>query len=495
MLSVLSSGTLHLSEELGYARIEANRLRGENAQLHDKISRRRGTLMRHAMSTWQSFAVLQEHLLKRTAFMGLVQSRLNTQTEWRLKPSGGARSQDEVDTAPGSGSGAEESSASGAAPRSLGAGKASRGSTARSLAAGAEIRFLRGRLEEMRRRSQDFEEALRKERATVGELEAEVTSARTQVAELQATLKDSYMQQFEEAQRRKPLTDQIETLERGMEKLKGERERLIEKVARQQEDLAALTECHADSEMRLHEASRELSIAEEVITDITSSKCAGLQRFFEKYNLPSVVLALFRKTVELQGLCRRGGGVAVGTVSTSSIASPCASSPRGSRASVGSCCASTPRGGLHGAQTSYSSSSLLEAEVRQNVSLNGKVSRSELQAYLEGLRLANVTAGMVAQVILVLLDLDPGEGSFDVGRFIYALTSPPSWEQLDCITALWGAIGEPAMWVVQQHRRSRAGLANGAGAAADAMRRNGVRKRGRAQLVPLAGRKARRMAG
>ena len=38
--------------------------------------------------------------------------------------------------------------------------------------------------------------------------------------------------------------------------------------------------------------TKELSLAEEVIEDITTSKLVGLRRFFEHYDLPAVSLSL-----------------------------------------------------------------------------------------------------------------------------------------------------------------------------------------------------------
>jgi len=243
---------------------------------------------------------------------------------------------------------------------------------------------------------------------------------------------------FEEAQKRKLLEDHVSALVRDLHQLKGEREALSLEVSEQREELARSEALHAEREVRLSEASGELSLAEEVIDDITSSKCVGLRRFFERYNLPSVLLALFRKTVEQQSQLRASRS----------------SAHQGSHASLpsgGSASSSRPSLSCSGPTAAF------EAEVRQHMSLHGEgsVSRHGLQVYIEGLRLALVSSVMVTQVVLALLDLNTGESVIDVSRFLGALASPPSWEQLDFGTALWGAVGEPALAVVQKHRRSR----------------------------------------
>merc|ERR1712232_937810 len=108
--------------------------------------------------------------------------------------------------------------------------------------------------------------------------------------------------------------------------------------------------------------------------------------------------------------------------------------------------------------SSVSGAGVLEAEVRQHMSLSGQhVTRQGLQVYVEGLRLMWVTAGMVTQVVLALLNLDLGDSPCEVSRFVGMLQSPPPWEELDFATALWGAVGEPAVAVVQYHRKARNG--------------------------------------
>merc|ERR1719316_639773 len=94
-----------------------------------------------------------------------------------------------------------------------------------------------------------------------------------------------------------------------MQLLRSERDNLALEVEKKRKEIAESEDLHQRDELRLHEASGELSLAEVVIDDITSSKCVGLRRFFEKYNLPGVVVSLFRKTIELHSQLRsRCGG-------------------------------------------------------------------------------------------------------------------------------------------------------------------------------------------
>ncbi|CAE8654553.1 unnamed protein product, partial [Polarella glacialis] len=175
--------------------------------------------------------------------------------------------------------------------------------------------------------------------------------------------------------------------------------------------------------------------------DITSSKLIGLRRFFQHYNLPKVLLCLFRKVLELQNQLRttRTGLMANGSHASLSLGG-------------GGSTPSAP--GLSGSPSGSPGGSLLEGEVKQQLSLHGdgrSVSRRALQSYVEGLHL-EVASSMVAQVVPTLLGLDMGE-TCDAKRFASLLASPPPWEQLDFATALWGAAGEPAANVVQQHRK------------------------------------------
>merc|ERR1712194_185262 len=78
--------------------------------------------------------------------------------------------------------------------------------------------------------------------------------------------------------------------------------------------------------------------------------------------------------------------------------------------------------------------------------------RHELRAYIEALRLP-VAPAVVVQVLLALLGLDGSGGKCDLSRFIGLLLSPPPLEKLEFVTALWGAIGEPAASIVERHRR------------------------------------------
>ena len=77
--------------------------------------------------------------------------------------------------------------------------------------------------------------------------------------------------------------------------MKSQNEGLQKQLLAMQKDLVESRKQTAEREVRLLEASSELSLAREVIDDIASSKLAGLRRFFEHYDLPSVCLSLFRK--------------------------------------------------------------------------------------------------------------------------------------------------------------------------------------------------------
>mmetsp|Transcript_150938 Transcript_150938/g.267060 ORF Transcript_150938/g.267060 Transcript_150938/m.267060 type:complete len:480 (-) Transcript_150938:144-1583(-) len=441
MLSVLSSGTLSLSEELGGARAEALRLTSENTQLHDLLSSRR-RLFHSRMGSVARFLFNQEdYILKAAAFSGLMAWRSQHQIHvgnrrekvngiashrknawlwlwrkklfslWRRTTSLGQRNAEHE-----------------------------RGEH-RVAEQQAHNDATMGLLMESRCKIQSLEAVLDCERKRVAELSSDLAQARAQVADLQATLKDSYMRQFEEASQRQTLEQHFSNLVSDMTQLRSEHETLNLEISHKREELARCEVQHSEHEKRLHEASGELSLAEEVIDDITSSKLVGLQRFFSKYNLPGVVTALFRKVLELQGKTRARGCMTTFTQSQSSIGSG-ASSPTTSP--------------LHSSPSAPVTFSPLVSEVRNYLTINkdGTVSRISLHTYIEGLHLQVVSASMVTQVILALLDLDLGEGPCDVHRFIAALSSPPPWAQLDFATALWGSVGEPAAAVVQQHRRN-----------------------------------------
>jgi len=404
MLSVLRNGTLHLSEELSSARDEASRLRTENLALLQRLDRSEGATSWQLAFAWRSLAEQRNKALKQAAFLAFQSCRARC-LAWR-------------------GSGAASSGRGGAwhwlwhrklfsvwrRVAHLGCRAAlteqSRAQTCRTVEHFTEVQ----------RRNQDLETLLACERRRILELQEALGQAQTQVSELQATLKDCYVRQFEEAQQREALENQCEALTRDVQRLRSERERLGQEVSQRRDELARSEARHAQRELRLYEASGELSLAEEVIDDITSSRCSGLRRFFERYDLPKVLTCLFCKVVELQGQLRaRSPGAAPAPAALA-----------------------------------------VEAEIRQHLNLHreGAVSRHALQAYVEALHLPHASSAMVTQVVLALLGLNLGEGFCDVLRFTGLLLDPPPWEKLEFATALWGAVGESAATIVMQHRRS-----------------------------------------
>jgi len=286
-------------------------------------------------------------------------------------------------------------------------------------------------VERLHGRRVDIDALLQAERHRVQELETELSCCKEQVKELQRTLKESYVQQFEASQKREELESHFSKLLEELHRMKADKEGLEGQIPQLRKDLKEARALNADQESQLVEATGELSLAEEVIDDITSSKLVGLRRFFEHYNLPAVCLSLFRKVVELQHQLRTRS-----RLSQTSLASETPRSPRVERTRA------------------------IESEVRQL----GAVTRCSLQGYIEGLNVDQVTSSMVVQVVLALLGLDLGRAPCDAARFVSLLAAPPAWEQLDFATALWGSAGEPAAAVVQQHRARLAVLSSQGGA-------------------------------
>eukprot|EP00928_Gymnodinium_smaydae_P039272 TRINITY_DN26853_c0_g1_i1.p1 TRINITY_DN26853_c0_g1~~TRINITY_DN26853_c0_g1_i1.p1 ORF type:complete len:534 (+),score=148.61 TRINITY_DN26853_c0_g1_i1:111-1604(+) len=455
MLSVLSSGTLHLSEELKKERVDTERMRAENARLRHDMRLWRDQVRRHLESVWSHFAAGDLRTLLRLAFLSFQSSRGYAQVSRRprhtgMRPPLPSRRSDcwswlwrrKIL----------------ALWRRAAVSSARFALRSRAEAAENEVHEATDLHGERSRADAaliaELEDALRLERARAAEREAELQAARGQVSELQATLKESYLMQFEEAQERQRLEASVEALRQELGGALDQRRQLAAELARQRDLLQRSEERHNEREARLYEASGELSLAEEVIDDIASSKCIGLRRFFERYNMPSVLLSLFGKTLELQAQVRshRGlhGALTHGSASHASLSSVGAAS-----CTVASLPPPSLLGGCGSSPRLATISSLLEGEVRQQVCLNGSVSRHSLQTYVESLRLQNVTSSMVVQVVFALLGLSASDTAFEAARFTSTLLSPPPWQQLDFATVLWGAAGEPAAAVVQQHRRAR----------------------------------------
>jgi len=270
---------------------------------------------------------------------------------------------------------------------------------------------LQGNLERLHDRRVDTDALLVSERARCRSLEKELALCQEQVKDLQRTLKEAFVQQFDAQQRQEELESHFSKLASDFRELKAQKEQFESDLAKARSDLQEAHHAQAEKEQRLMEASSELSLAEEVIEDITTSKLVGLRRFFEHYDLPAVSLSLFCKVVELQHHLRTSWKV------------------KGER---------------------LSAPGAIEKEV-QEFSTQHQVSRRGLQAYLEGLNLT-VSASMVSQVILALLGLDSPS---DCQRFASLLLQPPHWQQGDFATALWGAAAEPAASLLAKHRSAR----------------------------------------
>lgn len=454
MLSVLSSGTLHLSEELNYAKQEANRLRSSNAELLRAFQRRRNATVRHLEAVWRVLGARHDAALKQTAFLALASSRSHCQF-WRRSGSAAvAGGQSQGGQGGQSGQGGRRSAWLWLWRRKLfsvwrrAAHLERRAELERRC--GEQLGTLRqetgsahARMAEVHRRSQDLEALLAAERRRSAELEGVLAKATQQVAELQRTLKACYVQQFQEAQCREELEGHCSALIGDMQRLRLQHELLGQEAARRRGELARAEAQGAERDQRILEASGEITLAEEVIVDIASAKCVGLRRFFEKYDLPRVLVALFRKMLELRAQLRRAS---VAAAEAGGNAGTCTGSPSRSLAEGSPTSRSPLATGL-----AWAGLSALEAEVRQLSSHGDAVSRHALQAYLEGLKLE--APGMVAQVLLALMGLQLGDGGCDTARFLKLLASPPPWEQLDFATALWGAAGEPAAAVVEKYRR------------------------------------------
>jgi len=276
--------------------------------------------------------------------------------------------------------------------------------------------------------------------------------------------------------------------------LRAEHEQLKGKAAQLEQDLAACRQQLAASERRHTEAASDVTASKGMLDGVTTNKCGCLKAFFEKHNMPGVVLALFRKIVELQGklrccttsrpstpvkseqwftdrLCfssekllsmeerrqsqssekllmcvderRRVSSSEDIKVLSFEERTTAASSVSTLPGSLGHRCSSS--GAFLGRRSPRSSfvdstQDAVDGEVRQAICFHGNnlVSKHELQAYIDSIRLSHVPSPMVTQIILMLLGLDLGEGSCEVSRFVGLLTSPPTWEKLNFTTDLWG---------------------------------------------------------
>ena len=402
MLSVLSSSTLNLSEELHRTREDLILSRFETAKLSDALAKKRQKVTQHLDSFW---GVLKHHQDKVLKSKVLHAFRLSRQQVWR-------RPTLKETTSP------SKTGLSGAAWRWLWQKKVF-GLWRRGAALALRQRYkdehhhqlthhqnsvleLQENLERLHDRRVDTDGLLQSERARVQTLEAELAASQDQVKELQKRLKESFVKQFQSQTRQDELESHFSKLAADFRELKAENHRFEQELLKARADLQEAHGVNAEKENRLLESSSELSLAEKVIEDITSSKLVGLRRFFEHYDLPSVSLSLFCKVLELQQQMRniwKGN-----SKERERLSMPMA----------------------------------IEKEVQHFSS--HQVSRRALHAYLEGMNLT-IPASMVAQVILALLGLD---APCDPSRFCALLLQPPQWQSGDFATALWGSAGEPA---------------------------------------------------
>jgi len=439
MLSVLSSGTLQLSEELCQAREEAHRLISERQEALVVLRRSKAHFQTQIGNVSRLFEVRDSFNLKRTAFLGFLGLRAHVQ----LLP---FRRKCDV---------AETSRRSAWVwlwrkkvlclwhrATSLSYREQMLAAHIQEVAACREQQDrISGHLSAARADAKHLEKMLSCERQRANQLEADLAKAKVQISDLKATLKDAYVRQFEESQQRQTMEEKLSSVVGEMRQMRKDRDDLLDVVEQKRKEIAESEDLHQLRELRLHEASGELSLAEVVIDDITSSKWTGMQRFFEKHDLTGVLAALFRKLIELHGSLRiRQAGGLSRQPSLTSIGSPRSPHP------------SSPTASPKGTKTAAVS---LAAEVRNALSLHkeGTFSKHALLAYIESFHLTQVSAPMVVQVLLAILDVDLADGRCDVSRFIAALNSPPAWGTTHLAKDLWGSLGESAANIVQATRR------------------------------------------
>eukprot|EP00435_Cladocopium_sp_Y103_P038099 s1313_g10.t1 len=423
MLSVLSSSTINLTEELHRTRQDLILCRFEAAGLSDALALKRTRVVQHLENFWGLLKRHQDKVRLSRAFQALSLAR---QHVWRRPPK----------EATNGGNAAGTAGTVGASPRAVSSaawrwlwkkkvfGHWRRGAHLALRERHREehhhqlkrsqnsVLELQENLERLHDRRVDTDALLLSERQRCQSLEKELALCQEQVRDLQRTLKEAFVQQFEAQQRQDELESHFSKLASDFRELKAQKDQFESDLAKARSDLQESQVSKAEKEQRLVEASRELSLAEEVIEDITTSKLVGLRRFFEHYDLPAVSLSLFCKVLELQHHLRTSWKVS-----------------KGER---------------------LSAPGAIEKEV-QEFSTQHQVSRRGLQAYLEGLNLT-VSASMVSQVILALLGLDSPS---DCQRFASLLLQPPHWQQGDFATALWGAAAEPAASLLAKHRSAR----------------------------------------
>eukprot|EP00928_Gymnodinium_smaydae_P062207 TRINITY_DN4611_c0_g5_i1.p1 TRINITY_DN4611_c0_g5~~TRINITY_DN4611_c0_g5_i1.p1 ORF type:complete len:607 (+),score=125.08 TRINITY_DN4611_c0_g5_i1:60-1823(+) len=151
----------------------------------------------------------------------------------------------------------------------------------------------------------------------------------------------------------------------------------------------------------------------------------------ERSDVPSVLLALFRKVLELQSWCRVLGssGTSARGLSPSRSNGRPSSGTRTAGSDRGTAGACGGGGGRSGGAFQWPGcfpprgGNLVEEEVRNHLCCHGgrSVSRHELQAYIDSLQLAHVASAMVTQVILTVAGIDLGDGACSAAKFAAAL--------------------------------------------------------------------------
>ena len=289
MLSVLSSTTINLSEELHRTRQDLVSARLEAAGLADALARKRTGVAQHLDSFWAVLQYQHGRVLKSKVFHAFSVACHH----WHLRRISQALQPPSSPRSP-------KSPKSRAKSRWLWEKKVF-GTWRRATALAQRLRTqeshqeqleehrgsileLREHVDRLHGRRVDTDALLLKERTRVQELEKELSSCKEQVGELQRTLKQCYVQQFEDSQKRDELEGHFSKLAEDFRQMKAEKENLQKELLRTKEELEESKYQCASREERLEEQASELSLAEDVIADITTSKLIGLQRFFDHYD-------------------------------------------------------------------------------------------------------------------------------------------------------------------------------------------------------------------
>lgn len=396
MLSVLSNGTLSLAEELSRVRQEGDILRGQSAALAEQLRRRRSIEGYFMESFFRLIDRLKENALKRGVFSGLlccggracqVWRRSQPATRmtawrwlWRRKVVQLWRHAANISAREALAQRHEEEIAS----------------------ARSEIAKLEQQLSEERERCYRMSQAFSRERLKTEELQEELQTRNDdmnqEVAKFRMSLKDAFQRQFGADEKARQQEARIGELTGDLERTRAELSDLEEESHKVVDDLQRSEERAATFERQLKMVTGELSLVDGIVGQLSGARDKGIQRFFEKYNMPVVIVALFRKVLDLQHRLREGLG-----------------------------------------EPSGRPKSHVEQEIRRRMILNpeGLVSRSDLEAYIHGLRLCPAEPGMVTQVILGIVGLDLGSETCHADRFCALLGAPPPLAILTLGSGVW----------------------------------------------------------